>query len=70
MIPRCKRSKTCVGWWNMMHSPLHAIGYILHHFWRVKEQDNNSKLHEGWITMLETYTKGDVDLQGILIDDP
>ena len=59
----------CIDRWDIMHAPLHAVAYMLHPVWKGKGQDSDSKVHDGWMTFLEKYTKGDLDLQGNLIDE-
>ena len=59
----------CAERWNLLHTPLHAVGYIFHPVWKGKEQDCDSEVHNGWMTYLERYTKGDLALQGELIDE-
>ena len=59
----------CVERWYMLHSPLHAVGFLLHPIWKGKDQDADEEVHENWMTVLDAYTKGDVDLQGKLLDE-
>ena len=42
---------------------------MLHPVWRGKGQDTDGEVHEGWMTFLDRYTKGDINMQGILIDE-
>ena len=59
----------CVDRWDMMHTPLHAVGYMLHPVWRGRGQDSDREVHEGWMTFLNKYTNGDLAMQGVLIDE-
>ncbi|KAH7437821.1 hypothetical protein KP509_05G090800 [Ceratopteris richardii] len=54
----------CINRWNKMHSPLHAAAYLLHPIWREKCPDNDGEVNNGWIDVLERYTKGDLKKQG------
>lgn len=58
-----------VGRWDMMHSSLHAAGFVLHPIWRARNPDSDKEVHDGWMDVIERYTKYDVELQGILCDE-
>lgn len=67
---RLKEIKSlCVDRWDMMHSPLHAAVFVLHPIWRAKNPDSDKEVHEGWMIVIERYTKYDVDMQGNLCDE-
>ncbi|KAH7424361.1 hypothetical protein KP509_11G004300 [Ceratopteris richardii] len=38
----------CIDRWNMFHTPLHAVGYLLHPIWRGKNQHADLE-YEKWI---------------------
>ncbi|KAH7438536.1 hypothetical protein KP509_04G019100 [Ceratopteris richardii] len=59
----------CVKRWDMMHSPLHAAAYVLHPIWREKCPDDDGEVSDGWMDVLERYTHGDLEKQGILMDE-
>ncbi|KAH7297999.1 hypothetical protein KP509_25G022600 [Ceratopteris richardii] len=59
----------CVKRWDMMHSPLHAAAYVLHPIWREKCPDDDGEVSDGWMDVLKRYTHGDLEKQGILMDE-
>ncbi|KAH7294567.1 hypothetical protein KP509_27G007800 [Ceratopteris richardii] len=59
----------CIDRWNMFHTPLHAVGYLLHPIWSGKNQHADLEVNEGWLNYLERYTNGDIVMQGRLIDE-
>ena len=59
----------CMQRWTMLHSPLHATGFILHPIWREKIQDIDEKLNTSWMETIMRYTNGDIPLCGVLLDE-
>ncbi|KAH7307670.1 hypothetical protein KP509_22G071500 [Ceratopteris richardii] len=59
----------CIARWDMLHSPLHAAGFVLHPIWREKAPQMDAKIHNGWRDVLERFTHGDVIKQGKTCDE-
>ena len=59
----------CIDRWDVLHTPLHAVGYILHPVWKGKDKDTDLEVHDGWMAFLRSYAKGDLVLQGAIIDE-
>ncbi|KAH7352305.1 hypothetical protein KP509_19G039100 [Ceratopteris richardii] len=59
----------CIDRWDMMHTPLHAVGFMLHPIWKHKNQESDVEVHEGWIKFLEKYCHRNVKLMGDSMED-
>ncbi|KAH6557849.1 hypothetical protein KP509_1Z090300 [Ceratopteris richardii] len=59
----------CIARWDMLHSPLHAAGFVLHPFWREKAPQMDVEVHNGWMDVLERFTHGDVIKQRKICDE-
>ena len=53
----------------MLHSPLHATGFILHPIWRDRIQEIDDKVNTSWLDTIMRYANGDEQLQGALLDE-
>ena len=43
----------CLSRWEMMHSPLHAAGFVLHPMWLGKGQESDNEVHLRWTSTYE-----------------
>ncbi|KAH7430342.1 hypothetical protein KP509_09G094500 [Ceratopteris richardii] len=59
----------CIARWDMLHSPVHAAGFVLHPIWREKAPHMDTEVYRGWMDVIERYTHGDVVKQGVLCDE-
>ena len=55
--------------WDWFHKPIHAVANVLHPLWRTEEQYVCNELEEGFMSYVETWTAGDVDMQRRIEDD-
>ena len=59
----------CIYRMTMLHSPLHAVGFLLHPIWREKIQEIDDPVHTSWMETIMRYATDDVGLQGALFDE-
>jgi len=46
----------CLSRWEMMHSPLHAAGFVLHPMWLGKGQESDNEVQMGWTSTYERWS--------------
>ena len=59
----------CMDRCKMLHSPLHAIGYLLHPIWWENFQVFDNVVNASWIDTIMRYANGDIKMQGNLLDE-
>ena len=59
----------CMDRCKMLHSPLHAIGYLLHPIWWENSHVFDNVLNASWIDIIMRYANGDIKMQCNLLDE-
>ena len=47
----------CIDRWDMLHMPLHAVGYMLHPVSKGRNQGSDIEVHAGWMNVLQSIQK-------------
>ena len=55
--------------WDWFHKPIHAVANVLHPLWRDDDQYTCNELEEGFMTYVQKWTAGDLDIQRRIEDD-